>query len=83
MENRELTFGEKAVGLTFNPSGSELVNGAKRLFAAALDLLKQAELEKTDNGNAMQSWESNVFRTNAFNKIIEAQMSLVKYMTWE
>ena len=79
---RELTFGEKAVGLTFNPSGDEKVNKAKQIMAEALDLLKEAEEEKTDNGKAMQSWEANVFRTNAFNKIVDAQMSLVKYITW-
>jgi hypothetical protein len=79
---RELTFGEKAVGLTFNPSGDEKVNKAKRIMAEALDLLKEAEEEKTDNGKAMQSWEANVFRTNAINKIVDAQMSLVKYITW-
>jgi hypothetical protein len=85
MENqteRELTFGERAVGLTFNPSGDDKVNQAKKLMADALDLMQQAELEKTDYGKKMQSWESSVFRTNAFNKIIEAQMSLVKYITW-
>jgi hypothetical protein len=86
MENqteRELTFGEKAVGLTFNPSGDEKVNKAKRLMADAIDLLKDVEIEKTKNGNQMTSWESNVFRTNAFNKIVDAQMALVKYITWK
>jgi hypothetical protein len=78
----ELTFGEKAVGLTFNPSGDEKVNEAKRLMADALDLLQQVELEKIDYGKVMQSWEGNVFRTNAFNKIVDAQMALVKYITW-
>jgi hypothetical protein len=82
METRELTFGEKAVGLTFNPSGDEKVNEAKRLMANALDLLQQAELEKSDYGKIKQEWEANVFRTNAFNKIIDAQMALVKYLTW-
>jgi hypothetical protein len=85
MENtveKELTFGEKAVGLTFNPSGDEKVNKAKKLMADALDLLQQAELEKSDYGKIIQSWQSNVFRTNAFNKIVDAQMSLVKYITW-
>jgi len=79
---KELTFGEKAVGLTFNPSGDKKVNQAKKLMAEALDLLQQAELEKSDYGKIMQSWEENVFRTNAFNKIVDAQMSLVKYITW-
>jgi hypothetical protein len=79
---RELTFGEKAVGLTFNPSGDEKVNRAKRLMADALDLLKEVEAEKTDGGKAMSSWEANVFRTNAFNKIVDAKMALVNYITW-
>jgi hypothetical protein len=86
MENevtRELTFGEKAVGLTFNPSGDEKVNKAKQLMADALDLLKESEAEKTDNGNAIVSWESNVLRTEAFNSVVRAQMSLVKYITWK
>lgn len=80
---RELTFGERAVGLTFNPSGDEKVHKAKQLMADALDLLKEAEAEKTHNGNAIASWEANVFRTNAFNKIVDAQMALVKYITWK
>jgi len=88
MENqvsRGLTFGEKAVGLTFNPSGDEKVNKAKRLMADSLDLLKEAEAEKAKSsaGNKIASWEANVFRTNAFNKIVDAQMSLVKYITWK
>lgn len=83
MESRPPTFGESAVGLTFNSSGDEKVNKAKQLMADALDLLKESELEKTDNGNKMTSWEANVFRTNAFNKIVDAQMSLVKYITWK
>lgn len=83
MESRPPTFGESAVGLTFNPSGDEKVNKAKQLMADALDLLKESELEKTDNGNNWTSWEANVFRTNAFNKIVDAQMSLVKYITWK
>ena len=85
MENqvqREMTFGEKAVGLTLNPSGDDKVNKAKQLMADALDLLQQAELEKSDYGKVTQSWEANVFRTNAFNKIVDAQMALVKYITW-
>jgi len=86
MENqvtREMTFGEKAVGLTFNPSGDEKVNKAKQLMADALDLLQQVELEKSDYGKIKLAWESNVFRTNAFTKIIDAKMALVQYITWK
>jgi hypothetical protein len=80
-QKRELTFGQKSVGLTFNPSGDNKVNRAKRLMADALDLLKEVEMGKAD-GISIASWEANVFRTNAFNKIVDAQMSLVKYITW-
>jgi hypothetical protein len=86
MENqvtREMTFGEKAVGLTFNTSGDEKVNKAKQLMADALDLLQQVELEKSDYGKIKLAWESNVFRTNAFTKIIDAKMALVQYITWK
>jgi hypothetical protein len=79
---RELTRGEIAVGLTFNPSGDDKVSKAKRLMAESIDLLFEAEAEKTNGGNAMVSWESNVFRTNAYNKIVDAQMALVKYITF-
>jgi hypothetical protein len=82
-ENRRLTNGEKAVGLTFNPSGDSKVNEAKKLMAAAIDLLLEAEKEKTEGYNIIQSWMSNVFKTQAFNLIISAQMALVKYLTWK
>jgi hypothetical protein len=58
METRPQTFGEKAVGLTFNPSGDEKVNKAKQLMADALDLLKEAEEEKgkSSSGISLSSW---------------------------
>lgn len=79
---RELTFGEQAVGLSFNPSNLPRVDEAKKLMARAIDLLGEEHNEKTDNGQAMSSWTRNVFRTAAFNAIIAGQMALVKYLTW-
>ena len=38
---RELTFGEKLVGLTFNPSGDEKVLKAKQLCAELADLMHE------------------------------------------
>ncbi len=35
----ELTFGEKAVGITFNPAGKAEVNEIKRLSALLIDEL--------------------------------------------
>lgn len=80
---RELTFGEKAVGLTFNPSGDAKVGKAKQLMAQSIDLLEEAHKEGTDNGNKMASWVRTVLRIAAFNAIIAAQMALVKYLTWK
>lgn len=34
---RELTFGEKAVGINFNPGGDPRVNECKRSFATQID----------------------------------------------
>lgn len=35
---REMTYGEQAVGLTFNPSGDEKVQEVKVLYAKIIDL---------------------------------------------
>lgn len=39
---RELTFGEKAVGITFNPGGNPLVNSIKEKAAEYINLLNEA-----------------------------------------
>jgi len=38
-DNRELSYGEKAVGLTFNPSNDPQVDACKIIFAGAIDQL--------------------------------------------
>ena len=40
-DKRELTFGEKAVGLTFNPGGNPNVDIIKRLYAEIIDELNE------------------------------------------
>ena len=80
---RQQTFGEKAVGITFNPSGSDEVYEAKILAAKQIDLLEKVHNKATDNGKAMSSWIRNVLRTQAFNLLVSAQMALVKYLTWK
>ena len=39
MDDRKPTFGEEAVGLSFNPSGDEKVTKLKQLYAEIIDLL--------------------------------------------
>ena len=80
---RPQTFGEKAVGITFNPSGSDEVYEAKMLAAKQIDLLEKVHNKVTDDGKAMSSWVRSVLRTQAFNLLVSAQMALVKYITWK
>ena len=79
----ELTFGQKAVGLQFNPSGEDNVTKAKQLMAEAIDLLEKDHAEKTNNGAGSITSVRHLFRITAFNAIIAAQMALVKYLTWK
>ena len=79
---RPQTFGEKAVGITFNPSSSDEVHEAKMLAAKQIDLLEKVHIKLT-NDSANTSWVRNVFRTQAFNLLVSAQMALVKYITWK
>ncbi len=82
-QEQELTFGQKAVGLNFNPSGDDRVGTAKQLIADTIDLLEKDHAEKTNGGAYTSTWVRNVFRTAAFNALIAAQMALVKYLTWK
>ena len=79
---RPQTFGEKAVGITFNPSGSDEVHEAKMLAAKQIDLLEKVHIKLT-NDSANTTWVRNVLRTQAFNLLVSAQMALVKYLTWK
>lgn len=82
-DSKDLTFGQKAVKATFDPSGDPRVVKAKQLIADAIDLLEEVHQEKTDNGAASSTWFRNVFRTEAFNQLVNASSSLVKYLTWQ
>ena len=56
MEDRELTFGEKAVGLTFNPGGDEKVTRVKEYYANIIDLLNNMKTpDPTDGMNRLLS----------------------------
>jgi hypothetical protein len=81
----ELTFGQKAVGLTFNPSGDEKVTKAKQLSADLIDLVENHHNENyiDAHGVTKSSWIINVFRTAAFNALIASQMAVVKYLTYK
>lgn len=44
-ETKELTYGEKAVGLNFNPGGDENVNKIKKLYAEIIDLMNSLPVQ--------------------------------------
>lgn len=72
---RELTFGEKAVGLTFNPSGNERVTKVKQLYAEIIDLLTDGNLDNGANGLKGR------ILGRAINDAMGAQMWAVKAIT--
>ncbi len=74
---KELTQGQKMVGLTFNPSGDPLVTEAKELYAKIIDLayaIGAAEGRQTDRAE---------FASNAITQAIIGQMMLVKAITYK
>jgi hypothetical protein len=72
---RPLTYGEKAVGLTFNPSGDPNVDRLKRCYAEIIDICNSFR-EKT------QSPESWGLFCAAITEAQGAQMWAVKAVTW-
>lgn len=72
---RELTFGEKAVGLTFNPSGDENVQKVKELYAQIIDICNDIRGEHRDEKSRLLSV--------AITQAQQAQMWAVKAITWK
>jgi len=69
------SFGERAVGLTFNPSGDNDVNEVKRLFAEVIDFLNNLRAETHDP-------EKKRMYSVAITDAQTAQMWGVKAITW-
>jgi len=78
MEERELTFGEKLVGITFNPSGDEKVNRAKELCAELADLIYQ----DYDNREEVTDFYDYLYE-HTVGEILNAQMNAVKVLTFK
>jgi hypothetical protein len=69
------TFGEMAVGLTFNPSNNANVDECKRGFAVVID---QMNLLRSTSDNAEVKRMASIAITEAQT----AQMWAVKALTW-
>lgn len=74
-DTRELSFGERAVGLTFNPSGDPLVQSFKEKAAAFIDEAHALRLRSADP-------EVKRMAAVAITEAQTAQMWAVKAATW-
>ena len=79
-EQKQLSFGEKLVGLSFNPSENEKVDKAKKLFAEAADLLKEHIIEVREQ-EGLTTMGADLF-SHAIGEILNAQMCTVKILTF-
>ena len=73
---KELSFGEKAVGLSFNPSGLSQVELVKKHYADIIDVLN-------DLRNSSESSEVKRLCSVAITEAQAAQMWAVKAITWK
>ena len=73
---KDPTFGEKAVGLNFNPSGSDDVGQIKKKFADIIDSLHKLRSETSDG-------DVNRMCSIAITEAQTAQMWAVKAITWQ
>ena len=69
------TYGERAVGLSFNPSANPAIDECKRYFAYAID---QMDTLRREAGQSEQGRMASV----AITHMQTAQMWAVKALTW-
>lgn len=72
----ELSYGQKAVGITFNPSQIEAVNRIKQISANAIDEMDAFRKETT-------SGEAKRHASIAITELEGACMRAVKALTWK
>lgn len=68
-----MSYGEKAVGLDFNPSGDETVKRLKELYAEIIDICNES---RGGNGERLRLWSIAITEAQG------AQMWAVKAATW-
>jgi hypothetical protein len=73
-----MTYGEQAVGLTFNPSGNPDVDRVKQLYAELIDLCAghRDSLDKGARGERARLFSIAITEAQT------AQMWAVKALTW-
>jgi hypothetical protein len=73
---QELTFGQKAIGIRFNPSELSEVGKCKQGFADEIDRMDKLRLSSDSN-------EARRLASIAITELQTAQMWAVKAITWE
>lgn len=73
---QELSYGEKAVGLLFNPSNDDAVGQVKKLYANIIDNLNALRMTTEDP-------EAKRLYSIAITEAQGAQMWAVKAITWK
>lgn len=76
MTEREMTFGEKACGVSFNPGGDAAVTIIKEQFAEVVDTLNNYRKSSEDT-------EVKRMLSIAITEAQTAQMWAVKAVTWK
>jgi hypothetical protein len=76
MTDAPMTYGMKAVGLKFNPSGDQLVDQVKSLYAQIIDLCHERR-EATNVNEQKRLFEIAIIEAQT------AQMWAVKAITWK
>lgn len=80
---RQMTYGEKAVGLTFNPSGDPQVQKVKELSAQIIDILEDIRLqEPTYTEHEVPSERANLLLVG-IRAVQTSQMWAVKAITYK
>ena len=73
---QELTYGQKAVGVKFNPSGKSEVDHIKDAYASLIDVLNEFR-NGTDNPEKKRQYSVAITEAQT------SQMWAVKALTWQ
>lgn len=72
----KLTYGQQAVGITFNPGGNPLVSEIKQKYADIIDILNTARAASTTTSEAKRHYSVAITDTEA------AAMRAIKAVTF-
>lgn len=80
----ELTRGEELVGFNFNPSNLSQVDKAKKHCADLIDMVLNDHDDKIAKATAENpiTYNRNILKTLAITAMVQAQMAIVKILTW-